>query len=182
MKIKIGAILIILSIISCDMNSKFKKEYNILKSEKITIPNNLKTLMNGNDSLIQNFFDSELKLIVYTDSTSCNSCYIRKLENWNYLLEYAQGFNGKLKFYFIIAPKIDELNSVKIALRSVKFNYPVILDSEDNFKKSNPNIPNNKILHTFLLDKDNNVIMVGNPVNNSEVNELFKTTVSEALK
>lgn len=180
MKLKIGAILIILSMLSC-MSSKLRREYDTLKSRKITIPNNLRTLVNGKDSLISNFFDGELKLIVYIDSTSCNSCHAKTLGKWNDLLEYAQNFENKLKFYFIMAPKKSEANSVIISLRSAEFDYPVILDAGDVFRKSNPHISSNKVLHTFLLDSENNVIMIGNPTNSSEIDQLFKVKVQGIL-
>lgn len=47
--------------------------------------------------------------------------------------------------------------------------------------KLSSHIPTNKVFHTFLLDGNNHVVMIGNPLYNSETETLFKTTVEKLL-
>lgn len=49
-----------------------------------------------------------------------------------------------------------------------KFDIPVYIDSEDRFNRLN-RFPSDPIFHTFLLDKDNKVAVIGNPVHNLAV-------------
>ena len=102
-----------------------------------------------------------------------------KINVWEYLLEYAEKFDNRLKFYFIFSPKKNDEYSVQLQLKNTYFNYPIILDTKGEFAKLNPHLPENKAMHTFLLDKDNNVILVGNPLLNSKIEKLFKTTVEK---
>lgn len=37
------------------------------------------------------------------------------------------------------------------------------------------------MLHTFLLDEDNKVILVGNPLHNKKIEEMFYKIVEEKL-
>jgi hypothetical protein len=50
------------------------------------------------------------------------------------------------------------------------------------FVKFNPYIPTDPRLHTFLLDRDGKVVLVGDPANNHELWELYKTTITELVE
>ena len=65
--------------------------------------------------------------------------------------------------------------------KNSKFNYPVILDTLGQFERLNPHLPKNKALHAFLLDENNNVILVGNPLLNKKIKEMFYRIVEEKL-
>ena len=52
------------------------------------------------------------------------------------------------------------------------FTYPVCFDREDAFNRVN-RFPSEMALQTFLLDKDNRVVAIGNPVHNPQVKELY---------
>ena len=52
-------------------------------------------------------------------------------------------------------------------------------DREGQFEKLNPHLPKNKVLHTFLLDENNNVILVGNPLHNKKIEKMFYKIVEE---
>jgi hypothetical protein len=60
----------------------------------------------------------------------------------------------------------------------VQLDYPIFIDEEYLFISKNANIPNNHIMHVFLLDDKNKVILVGNILNNEHVRELFVNFLS----
>lgn len=45
--------------------------------------------------------------------------------------------------------------------------------------KQNTCIPVDKMFHAFLLDENNNVLLVGNPLENEKIEELFWKIVEE---
>ena len=57
----------------------------------------------------------------------------------------------------------------------------VYIDTTNVFLAKNSNISKSSWLHTFLLDEQNNVILVGNPTNNSRIRKLFWRIVKEKL-
>lgn len=47
------------------------------------------------------------------------------------------------------------------------------------FPQYNPHIPTNKVLHTFLLDENNKVILAGNPLFNPRIEALLFQKLKE---
>ena len=45
-----------------------------------------------------------------------------------------------------------------------------------------PHIPSNPLLHSFLLDENDSVLLVGNPVRNKKIEELFFKILEERKK
>ena len=100
---------------------------------------------------------------------------------WNDYIKYAKELDNRLKLYFIFNPSKDNESSVKAALKTAYFNYPLILDTESLFETLNPHLPKNKAFHTFLLDKKNNLILAGSPLKNKEINKIFMKIITNIL-
>lgn len=168
-------IFLFLLIYSCSTKSqKLFSEISLLQSGPIDC--GLNELIN--DSIWQ----KKMKYIVYSDSTRCTPCRINKMYIWNSFLEYSKNYNSQLSFYFIFCPAKKDIEGIKLAIiNNSKFNYPIFLDTLGEFEKLNPHLPKNKALHSFLLDENNNVILVGDPLYNKEIKELFYKIVEEKL-
>lgn len=174
--------IICLFVWSCSNTSKLKKDLAELCLNPIEIPTDLIIDYNGIDSLIDIFSDVDLKYIVYTDSVSCSSCYINKMYLWQPFLEYSATFGGRLRFYFIFRPSKGGNEAVRIALQNSSMDYPVLIDEKGEFERLNSHLPKNKQLHAFLLDENNSVVLVGNPLNNKEVEKMFYQKTQELLR
>lgn len=57
------------------------------------------------------------------------------------------------------------------------YDYPVYLDKGNSFGIIN-GISENTSFHSFLLDKYNNVLAIGNPVLNNKITSLYKSIIS----
>ncbi len=102
-------------------------------------------------------------------------------DTWSSLVDYAKGFSGRLKFYFIFSPMKREVRSTELLIANTNFDYPILMDTLDEFERLNPHLPKNRALHTFLLDENNRVILVGNPLRNKKIKEMFYKIVEEKL-
>ncbi len=167
----------VLSLISC--RNRIKQDIEKLTSTPITLPLNIDIVVNGRDSLITNYYDSEYKLIIYADPDGCASCSVAKLYLWDPLIKYSETFNNRLKFYYIFGTQ--DSKKIKATLMSNDFSYPVLIDESMEFERLNPHIPKNKSMHTFLLDNNNNVLLIGDPLINKDVEKMFKDIVEEEL-
>ncbi|MFA7359121.1 MAG: hypothetical protein WCZ67_07500 [Bacteroidales bacterium] len=173
-------LLVILSFCSClnKQNQILMDEMTLLKSQEIIIPTKSLTVYTKDhldntaikDNNIQN---AELKFIVYSDSVECGPCYMNQLTGWLKYIYYAQEHNNKLGFYFIFSPRVGKLEEVIKSFNEIYFEYPIYVDENRIFEKQNPTIPKDKRMHCFLLDKDNKVILIGNPTRNKKVESLF---------
>lgn len=156
---------------SCNIKSqRILTEISLLQSKPIKC---------GSNKMMH---DGMFKYIIYSDSTRCTPCAINKMYIWNSLLEYSKNYNGQLKFYFIFCPARKDLQEMKFALiKNSRFHYPVVLDTLGEFEKLNSHLPRNNALHAFLLDENNNVVLVGDPLHNKEIKNMFYKIVEEKL-
>ena len=67
-------------------------------------------------------------------------------------------------------------------VRSLKFATSIYLDSSNSFHHNNPQIPNDQRFHTFLLNGDKKILLVGDPVKNEKINKLFQEIVADNKK
>ena len=76
-------------------------------------------------------------------------------------------------FILFFGQQKKDIKSVESILnKNVKFNYPILLDTLGEFEKLNPHLPKNHLLHTVL---------VGNPLRNKKIEEMFYKIVEEKL-
>ena len=170
-------------ICSCNSENKLKQDLAQLQSRKISISlDKMQHQINGRDTFMTDFTDSQLKLVVYSDSSACSSCIINKMYLWDSFIKYAEKYKCRLKFYFIFSPKQADLEIVMRDLKANSFDYPIFIDSEGIFAKETPHLPKNSQLHTFLLDKNNKIILVGNPLNNKKIESLFYEIAERELR
>ncbi len=172
-------LLILLLLTSCINSNTIKEELLQLTSKSIELPKNGQIVVDGKDSTISNYFVSEYKLVVYTDSLGCHSCALNGLHVWNDLIEYTKRYKDKVKFYFIFNPP--KLEDVRFAIKNNFLAYPILIDTLGEFERLNSHLPNNSAMHTFLLDQNNDVILVGSPLHNSQIEKLFKEELSKRL-
>lgn len=173
--------LLVLILYSCNDNkNEIKRELDFLNSKPVVISKNIQITNNGQDTTINDFLDSKVKMVIYTNSESCNGCALSKLHMWNDIIKYSEPFDGALKCYFIFNPPKGE--SIRFSLKSSMLDYPVLLDSLGEFERLNPHLPKNRAMHTFLLDENNNVILVGNPLTNKQIEKMFYEEVEKRLK
>lgn len=64
------------------------------------------------------------------------------------------------------------MKELRYLTRRDNFTYPICFDEMDDFNKLN-RFPSVMTFQTFLLDKENRVIGMGNPVHNPKVKELY---------
>jgi len=70
---------------------------------------------------------------------------------------------------------------VRRALQFYNFEWPVFIDSSQEFIALNPELPEIKHLHTFLLDQNNRVVLIGEPLHNPELWRLYVSTIMELI-
>ena len=80
----------------------------------------------------------------------------------------------KLTCIFAFNPRNKE-ELIKL-LKKARFNYFVYIDEPDTLNKINKFLDDDNF-RTLLLDKDNRVVVIGNPVHNPRVKELYKSVI-----
>ena len=108
------------------------------------------------------------KVIVISDSYQCAPCQLRLLE-WK---KYINKYKDKVDFKFIVPTK----NKYELMAYCVEigFDYPLFVDIKNEYCNSEL-YPDNIRYRCFVLDKDNKVKMVGNPIHlSSKIDDFIK--------
>ncbi len=165
---------------SCENNDFLHEELRKIKSHNINLPMQKMTCYSEKCIDKNKESDNSLlkyKMIVFTDSSECSSCAIKSLNQWNKLL-YMED-KGKVKFYFVFSLIKGNAQEIHYAYRISGLNHPIYVDTCNAFLRANPHIPSNPLFHSFLLDENDSVILVGNPVRNKKIEELFFKILEE---
>jgi hypothetical protein len=101
-----------------------------------------------------------------------------KLLEWKQLIAEADSlFGNTLGFVFFCQPKSKK--ELSFLFKRDKFDYPVYIDMNNTINRMNE-FPQSMNYQCFLIDKDNKVLMIGNPMTNPKIWELYKKQVSDS--
>lgn len=139
------------------------------EGKEIQFPPNSVFTIQGKDTIEYFGDNSSYKIVTYIDSIGCTSCKLQ-LQNWkDFILKIASLNHDEVSFLFYFHPK--DKSELCLIFRRDSFEYPICLDENDSFNKLN-HFPMDMTFQTFLLDKENKVLAIGNPVHNPKVKEL----------
>ena len=166
-------ILLLLSLLTaCKENNKEK--FALLVQEwqgkEIVFPQDMAFTRFVTEPVDYRIPDAEYKVLVYVDSVGCTSCKLQ-LPKWKELIAHVDSAtNGNVPFIFVFQSKDDR--ELRYILKCDNFDRPVCIDRNNRFNSSN-RFPQDITFQTFLLDKDNKVKVIGNPVHNLAVRDLY---------
>ena len=175
-------ILIAMCIVSC-RKDPVKEALTSLQSHPITMHlDRMECRMLDRDTTYADRVSPVLRLVTYVDSSECSPCTLNNLYTWNDYLDEARQYKGKLKYIFIFAPKPGKYNleDVHLSIESCGVKCPVYVDTAYTFIHDNPTLPRDRRYHTLLLNSKDSVLMVGSPMNNTQIEEIFKRIVKSA--
>ena len=126
---------------------------------------------NENEKMLQ-LWNSPYKIVSYVDPKGCISCQLR-LPAWKiFINDLHNAFHFQVPVMLFFHPEQRNVDEIQFILKRDDFNYPVCIDVNDSLNKLN-HFPSDMAFQTFLLDKDNKVLAIGNPVLNPKVKELY---------
>ena len=171
------AILCVFCFVSCQESEKERiaRLVNEWEEKEILFPAHSVFTIQGKDTVEFNYLDADYKVITYVDSIGCTSCKLQ-LYRWKELIaEFDSVTLGKVPFLFYFHPK--DMKELRYLTRRDAFTYPVCFDEKDEFNRLN-RFPSDMTFQTFLLNRDNKVIAIGNPVLNPQIKELYLSNLT----
>ena len=164
--------LLFLFLCACS-ESREEAVYRLVKEwtgKEINFPERSVFTVQGKDTVDFTFQDVDYKVLVYVDSVGCTSCKLQ-LDSWKKVIKEMTEETGKdIPFLFYFHPK--DMKELRYLTRRDNFTYPVCFDEKDELNALN-RFPSDMTFQTFLLDEENRVVSVGNPVHNPKVKELY---------
>lgn len=177
-KIKKIAITLTLLIISCK-NSDIKHVINRFEQKAVVMNlDSLYKLEPSNSITVKRNILKTWKYVVFIESSECSVCNLNNLCEWVKMDDFFLKNKERLTFIIILESKEQNLKLISESINDVIKDY-VYVDENNYFRINNPTLPKQTFLHSFLLDSDNNVILVGNIMNNNNVRILFEKILYE---
>lgn len=166
--------------ISCVNNTQ--KVYRDLLIEwdnkQIKFPKHCTFVNISGDTVPYNIDSRSYKILTYIDTIGCTVCNLQ-LPMWDkFMSNISTATKKNIPFLMFVYPtSIEELRFIQ---KRDKFNYPICIDSKDSLNKLN-HFPLNMMFQTFLLNEENRVVAIGNPLENPQIEELYIKIISGRL-
>ena len=172
-------IILLLTIFLSACQDKQKEIITLLVKEwqgkQILFPENMVFTRFASDTTNFVIPTSDYKVLVFVDSIGCTSCKLQ-LSRWKEFIRYTDSISQKnipFLFYF----QFDDQCEIHSLLIRENFDKPICLDRSDSLNQLN-HFPKDIRFQVFLLDKNNKVVVIGNPVHNPNVKELYLEEIS----
>lgn len=165
------ALLVLACMASCNKERAVRDDIIRLKSRPITLSCNSMRLISHENKV--DTFPKQFYWVVYSDSVDCSTCRLTNLLHWGDFIYKVKESAADVGFRFIFSPSDEDMGAFMCTAGTLKLSSQIYLDSSNVFARQNPHVPNDVLFHTFLMDGKGNVLLVGDPVRNSEVNKLF---------
>ncbi len=165
-------ITLLLLLPSCKESNKERitRLVNEWEGKEIIFPKNPIFTRYATDTLDYKIPKSKYKVLIYVDSVGCTSCKLQ-LPKWKELIAYTDSLTGKQIPYLFFFQSKDK-KELQYILRRDRFDTPVCIDRNDGLNRLNK-FPSELMFQTFLLDEDNKVTVIGNPIHNPLVKDMY---------
>lgn len=172
-------IILLLTIFLSACQDKQKEIITLLVKEwqgkQILFPENMVFTRFASDTTNFVIPTSDCKVLVFVDSIGCTSCKLQ-LSRWKEFIRYTDSISQKnIPFLFFF--QFDDQWEIHSLLIRENFDKPICLDRSDSLNQLN-HFPKDIRFQVFLLDKNNKVVVIGNPVHNPNVKELYLEEIS----
>lgn len=145
------------------------------QGKEVLLPENSIFTIQGKDT-VQVAANAKHKILVYVDSAGCTSCRLQ-LHKWKeFISEVDSATHEAVQFLFYLTPK--NLKEARYITRRDDFTHPLCIDLDNEIGGMN-HFPKEDMFHTFLLDADNRVKVIGNPIHNKAVRSLYIDAITE---
>lgn len=165
---------------SCKENEKeeITKIVTEWQDKEIIFPEDLFFTRYGQDTIQYEMPESDYKILLYVDSVGCTGCKLQ-LHKWNEFITEVDSFtNHSVPVLFFFHPK--DKRELAYLLKRDGIAVPVCLDENDRLNSIN-RFPSRHDFQCFLLDKDNKVVYIGNPVHNTRIREMYLSRIASEI-
>lgn len=165
-------LLLFLFLVSCNRIERqhFINIVSEWENRQIKYPSNMLLTSIDGDSIVFDGTKCKYTIVSYLDSIGCLSCRL-KLSDWDLFVKQLNvEMQSSVCVLFVIHTK--RKKDVNYIIKKALFKYPVFFDKKDSFNILN-HFPLDESFRSFLLDENNKVIAIGNPIHNPKVRELY---------
>lgn len=148
-----------------DQNEQYIRRWY---GKTISFPDTLTFRLFAKEKVDYRFSQSDYKLLVIVARGDCISCKLR-IDDWTRFICDMDSSNVDISYLFMLDPFYRR--GLYTELRSYDFSTPVCIDNVDGFRSKNKIQADES--HVFLLDKENKIVAVGDPIAHKKIRNLY---------
>ena len=174
---RIMIVMILIFFQSC-LHRDIKNNITELLNKKIIIPENLEAIKG---EYIQDSAEihAPIKLVIHYSPESCSNCALAHLSDYEMWHNLSFASDSKLKILFIFTPSQTQYEILLQQISQLQIQDTIYIDKSGNFLTENKDILKN--YNAFLLNKRGEIVLVGDPIANKSMIELYRKTLDNML-
>ncbi len=122
-----------------------------------------------------------IKYVTYVQRVGCTYCSIKEIAEMEKKNIDQECYND-VEFVYIFGTDMKMYDWLYSKLCNFRIEGSVYIDTCNAFLSANPHIPDNELFHTFVINNDGKVLMVGNPFQNEKMEALFQKIIANERK
>lgn len=172
---KILFLLIIVMLSSCARISVSRNIRKFVGSE-IQYPSEL-MLFKGRNPYYEIYDEPYGSLVIWYDSNECSPCRLSSISDLKKLFNLCRDSLPGIDVRVVFTPSFEKKDLFMEFVQDSEREFPVFVDENNVFGKTNKTIPQEPKYHTFLIDKNNKVLLTGNPLLGPAIWNLYRSTM-----
>ena len=169
-----SGLLVIIFLNGCNQRKGMLNTLKQFTGTEIVIPEQFSPKRYNNTQPDTTLLQRSVKMIVYLNQQGCEGCKLRGLWPLEIFITECYPFDA-FGVVIILHPSSIEMSNHM--LEQMFYGQTVFYDLDGSFERLNLHLPKDSRFHTFLLDENNKVILVGNPVGNAKLRNLYLTEI-----
>lgn len=123
---------------------------------------------------------SDFTIVAYYDSVGCTGCRM-KLPYWNEFMNSIDSVNEGYDIQLILIINADNDAKISELINKSGYEHILLVDEKDSFNKAN-GLAEDYNLRAFLLDRDDRILAIGNPVDNVPLGKVYRDIISDDMR
>lgn len=163
--------MILLSASCVNKDKKIVKEW---VGQEVYMAENFPLILASSEDTTLYSGEKKATVLLITDSLQCAPCQL-KLDKWYDLINE---YGSDVRFTFVVYPR----TRIQLLARckAMGFHYPLCIDVKNEMETKN-HFSKDLFYRCFLLDANNKVLLVGNPMYNEKLLDLYKQTIQQIV-
>lgn len=158
--------------LACSCNSP-KREIKRAYGTQIEMPCTLH-YYSGRLAEYEHADDALATLLIWYDSTQCSGCKLSAINSLEDYVRFCKDTVAGANVDIVFSPPVEVKEAFDEAVLAARCNYPLYVDFYGAFAQKNRKLPKSEKLHTFLLDANGKVVLVGDPTHNNTLWNLYR--------
>lgn len=155
-----------------DADDRYARLVSEWQGKEILLPETMVDFMTG-DTI--DLSETDFTILIFVDSAGCAGCQM-KLPLWNEFLTALDSVacNANFNALLVTNANAEELTN---RIKRDEYTHPIINDTTGTCYRFN-HLPEDDMFRAFLIDRNRQVIAIGNPILSNSVADLYRAIIS----